>query len=149
MDLKEKLLEFYYKLFPEDLKKKLEKEKLEKLAKERKEKADLLLEYEDLLRRKKQLVEDLRWEAGKLEEFSNIIYKSINLNPFERRLRKETSKRIIESFNANSLSDYKEIKQKAVEWENTNFRIFTIRQKLRLFGIERGAMEREYGENSY
>lgn len=139
----DKIWDTYYKFFPEELEKKLERERQEKIAKERKEKAGLLLEYEEVLKKRKELAEDLRWEAQQLEEFSKVIYESLNGNPFEKRRKKKSALKIMESFDAKQLSNYEAVKQKAIECERLAFRIYTLRQKLKLFGIDRGIKEQE------
>ena len=138
MILIEKLWAWYYKIFPKELKRKQEREEQERKARERQEKADLLLEFQELMKRKDELTRELEWDCEGLDKFTSMVYALISSNPFEKRMKNETAASIIESFSLEKIDDHEAVKQKAIECEKLFFRIFTVRQKLKLYGIDRG-----------
>lgn len=111
----------YYRLFPNKLKKK---------------QAYLLLDYEELLKRKAELAEILASDARLLETFVQKI-RSIDENALERRFYGRTAPSIIESFDVSRIGSYQKIKATAIEYENIIIKIFVVRQKLKLYGIDR------------
>ncbi|QLJ52857.1 MAG: hypothetical protein Sv326_0682 [Candidatus Fermentimicrarchaeum limneticum] len=111
----------YYRLFPNKLKKK---------------QAYLLLEYEELLKRKGELAGVLADDANLLETFAQKI-RSIDENAFERRFYGRTAPSIIESFDVSRIGSYQKIKATAIEYENVIIKLFVVRQKLKLYGIDR------------
>jgi hypothetical protein len=111
----------YYRLFPSKLKKK---------------QAYLLLEYEELLKRKGELAEILADDADLLESFAHRI-RSIDENALGRRFDGRTASSIIKPFNVLEIGNYPKIKATAIEYEQVITKLFTVRQKLKLHGIDR------------
>ena len=116
----------YYRLFPDKL---------------RKKQAYLLLEYEELLRRKAELSRILSDDADMLESFAHRI-RSIDENALGRRFYNKTASSIIESFDISRIGSYQKIKTTAIEYENVIIKLFTVRQKLKVYGID-GRLENE------
>lgn len=133
----------YYWIFPGEYRKKLALEAEKKRQEERQEKADLLLQYEELQKEAEKRINELRWEADLLYDFYGKITQVIDTKSLEQRFKGKSACSIIESFNAERLSKYDEIKQKAINCENTLIRIFVVKQKLKLLGIDRGVKESE------
>jgi len=111
----------YYRLFPSKLKKK---------------QAYLLLEYEELLKRKGELAEILADDASLLETFAQKI-RSIDENALERRFYDRTASSIIKPFEVSRIGSYQKIKATAIEYEYVIIKLFVVRQKLKLYGIDR------------
>jgi hypothetical protein len=133
----------YYWIFPEEYKKKLALESQKREQEERQEKADLLLQYEELQADAEKRIKELRWDSDLLYEFYRKIGQVIETKSFERRFKGESAKSIIESFDVNRLGKYDEIKRRAIDCENTLIRIFVVKQKLKLLGIDRGVKEND------
>ena len=109
---------------------------------ERRIKASLLGEYEELLKRKAELRKSLEEDSTRLEELNSLISELLG-SGFERRLEGKNSESIVSSFDVSKLSKYEGIKKKALEYEKTVFRCFAVRQKLKLYGIDMRLRESE------
>jgi DNA polymerase III delta prime subunit len=126
--------DIYYWVLPGEYKKKLAWEAEKQREEVRKEKAELLLEYEENLAKAEKLVKALRWDSEHLSDFSRTIRDVIDPKAMERRFSGTSARSIIESFNVERLSKYDEIKQRAIECENTLIRISRLSQ--RNFGFD-------------
>jgi len=115
----------------------------QKRNEERMKRADLLSNYEYLLKRRELLISELTHDADNLETFASYVRESYEGNRFENRHNKETPEKTLANFNPYQIDDYGEIKEKAMECERLFFEIFTLRQKLKLHGIEEGLSEGE------
>ena len=124
-NLKATIYRWYYRFFPGQLRKK-----------ERREQADLLLEYEEVVRDKELLDEKLRYDAWQLEDFAKKI-RQIDDKAFLNRTEGKTAYSAIEKFDVFKLSDFEAIKKKAIARENAVFKIYVICKKLRLYGIHK------------
>jgi len=109
---------------------------------ERRIKVSLLWEYEELLKRKAELRKSLEDDSGHLEELIDLISELLG-SGFEQRFEGKNAESIVSSFDVGKLSKYEEIKKKALEYEKTVFRCFAVRQKLKLYGIDRRLRESE------
>lgn len=145
----ESLVDIYYKIFPGELKKKQVLEEQKRKEAEKKEKAALLFEYEELFADVQNRISDLRWRAGQLEELAKLVYKTIDSRPFARRANGESAKTVLGLFDVKNFCTYDEIKQNAIECENRIMRMFVIRQKLKLLGIDRGLNEKNGDESVF
>ncbi len=105
---------------------------------DRKKKAELLLEFEELYKRRKQLIEELREHAEDLEMFASIITQSIQESPFKAREKSISTKKRFECLDNLKVDRYDSIKNKAIECEQLAFKLFTVRQKLKLYCIDSG-----------
>jgi len=133
----------YYRLFPNELRKKQETERKAKLEQERMEKANLLLEYEELLKKRDALKDKLIGDSELLGEFVDRIDEAVEKCGFEGRMLNKSPKQVLRSFDVRRLEYYDEIEKRAVELEQLTFRGFTVRQKLKLYGIDRGVEDNE------
>jgi len=115
----------------------------QKRNKEMMKRAELLSKYEFLLKRRELLISELTHDADNLETFASYVRESYEGNRFENRHNKETPEKTLANFNPYQIDDYGEIKEKAMECERLFFEIFTLRQKLKLHGIEEGLNEGE------
>ncbi len=125
------LVKVYYKLNPGALR-----------AKERKEKAELLISYVELSKKRDDLWDVLVEQADLLQDFSDKI-NTLDDDAFGRKKSGNSAESIIESFDVKSLQEYGEIKSQAIEYDRTLFKLFVICQKLKLYGIDRGVSEYE------
>src|SRR5271157_3134929 len=93
----------YYWVFPGEYRKKCALE--EQMHKEavRKSKADLLLEYEELLAKVEKMIAGLRSESDQLREFATKVDWVIDKKSLERRFKGTSAKSIIESFEVSRL----------------------------------------------
>ena len=128
----------YYWLFPKKLEEKRERKRAEKKAQEDRLVSDLLYEYEKLLKRREELEETVQEKADALRDFSSAIEDLKRRDAYVERRNRKGGRKIIESFNMGDLETYEEIKELAVELENANFRIFAIKQELKMHGYDRG-----------
>lgn len=121
-----RLRELYYQLNPAALK-----------AKERRASAELLITYEEKLKKRDAL-------AKILEDQSNLLYRlsqkidSLESDVFNARFKGHSAASVFESYDPTPLMKYEEIKAVAVLQEKTLFELFIVRQKLKLYGIDRG-----------
>ena len=120
------LVQKYYWLFPSALK-----------AKERREKAELLITYEELMKKREVLHKQLVGQALMLEGLAQKIW-NIDDEPFKRRLQGKSAQEIMDSYNVSKLWPYDKISRTSIEYEKTLFRGFTVCRKLELYGIDRG-----------
>jgi len=141
MILIRKFWDLYYKLFPNEYKKKLQREEEKKRAKERQENAELLLEHQELIKKREEMILELQNDAHKLTCFSGLIFEVITGDGFKKRLDGTSAKSMIESFDVDKINNYEKIKEKTIECEKLFFRIFTIKQKLKLYGLAHGLEE--------
>lgn len=125
------MVKVYYKLNPGALR-----------AKERKEKAELLISYEELSKKRDDLSAILGTQSEFLQEFAEKI-DLLDDDAFRRRREGNSAESVIESFDIKSLKDYTDIKAHAIEYDHTLFKLFVICQKLKLYGIDRGVTEYE------
>ncbi|OIO26550.1 hypothetical protein AUJ14_01665 [Candidatus Micrarchaeota archaeon CG1_02_55_22] len=125
------LVQKYYQLFPGALR-----------AKERKEKAELLITFEELVKKREELKALLDAQAEMLEELALKIW-NIDEAPFRRRFQGRSAQEIMDSYDVSELWPYEKIQAVAIEYEKTLFRIFTAYKKLQLYGIDRGITQIE------
>jgi|GEM_PF-2779564 len=128
----------YYWLHPDKLRMKREREEALRLEKEADEVGKLLHEYENLLLEREELEEEMSDAASDLRNFAMFIGRSMDRDAFAKRMLGKGAKREFESYNTKKLRKYEEVKELAEELERTAFRIFAIRQELRLHGINKG-----------
>ena len=128
----------YYWLFPKKLEEKRERKRAEKQARDERLVSDLLYEYENLLKRREELEETVQEKADALRDFSSAIEDLKRRDAYVERCNRKGGKKILESFNMGDLETYEGIKELAVELENANFRIFAIKQELKMHGYDRG-----------
>jgi len=95
-----------------------------------------LLEYEELLKRKGELAEILADDANLLETFAQKI-RSIDESAIERRFYGRAAPSIIKPFDISRIGSYQKIKATAIDYENVIIKLFVVRQKLKLYGIDR------------
>jgi len=113
----------------------------QKQHEERMKRADLLSNYEYLLKRREMLVSELIKDSDNLETFASYVRQAFEGNRFETRHNNETPEKTLAYFNPYCIDDYGEIKKKAIECEKLFFEIFTLRQKLKLHGIDQSLSE--------
>ena len=75
-------------------------------------------------------------DADMLESFARRV-RSIDENALGRRFDGRTATSIIKSFDVLEVGSYQKIKATAIEYENVIIKIFTVRQKLKIYGIDR------------
>ncbi|MFA6329420.1 MAG: hypothetical protein WCX64_01900 [Candidatus Micrarchaeia archaeon] len=125
-DIHQWLVDTYYHLFPGALR-----------AKERREKAELLITFEELAKKREDLKELLEAQAEMLEDLAMKIM-NVDGDVFRRRLDERSAEEIMDKYDVEQLWPYEKIRATAVEYEKTLFRIFTVCKKLELYGIDRG-----------
>ncbi len=108
---------------------------------EKQNRAELIIKYEDMVKRRDALVTELTRDADNLETFADVVRQSYGGNRFEKRHNHETPEKTLAFFNPNRIDEYWEIKKKAVECEKLFFELFTLRQKLKLHGIDESLKE--------
>lgn len=128
---------FYYWLFPGKLMEKRARKAAEKKAREDRIASDLLLEYENLLKKRVELEETVKEKARAVEDFAWKIRELKGRDAYVERIERKDGKGTLESYDISDLGTYEEIKELAVELENVEFRIFAIKQELKLYGIEK------------
>lgn len=122
----------YYRLFPKELEKK--KQTIEE--QERKEKADLLLEFEELSRKKEEMKKYIDEQTELLNEMSKIVKRATYGDPFAKGYNMRFARYLLATFDANKLDSYQVLKEKTFEYERLTFKMFVINQKLKLLGID-------------
>lgn len=122
MDAKEILQSLYYRIFIRDPM--------------RIEKAKLLLDFEESYRKRQELIEKLQEDADKLECFAHSIRDSIRGCGFENREEEHGTAYYFTKFESMKMDDYQTIRKNAVESEHLGFKVFVLRQKLKLLGVD-------------
>ena len=155
MRITKSLLDAYYWLFPGELEKKRDMEKLEALAREsarrtkaerkRDRRARLLLEYDELLARRDELVEELSRDVDALLKFYDLLY-ALKEGGYDDDLAKRGERSGIASFDLSELPDYGEAKARGMEYEQVIIKIFILKRKLGLLHLDYGIVEREHDE---
>ncbi len=131
MDYKEILQEIYNRIFIRDPM--------------RIEKAKLLLEFEENYRKRQELIEKLEADAGRLESFARSIRSSVSGCGFEKREEERGAAYYFTKFDAMKMDDYQTIRKNAVESELLGFKVFVLRQKLKLLGVDSSIGDWEVG----
>jgi hypothetical protein len=103
---------------------------------DRKRKAELLLEFEECYHRRMQLIQELDVYAENLDVFAFTIRDSIEQNAFKARESNSSTKQRFAVLDNLVVDHYASIKDKAIECERLAFKLFTLRQKLKLYGID-------------
>ncbi len=103
---------------------------------DRKKKAELLLEFEELYKRREEIIQELNQAVADYESIAQQIRIMLQLNPFKMKGDGQRISGVVDIGGLDRLEEYDTIKKKAVEYETLYFRIFTIRQKLKLYGID-------------
>lgn len=109
---------------------------------ERRLKAKLLLEYEDTIKKRDEFRAKLVADSKKIEELFDIMGYLIDPD-FEQRAEGKSAESVTVSFNAKSIDSYENMRKKAIEYEKTVYRLFVLRQKLKLYGVDRRVRENE------
>lgn len=122
----------YYTLFPKELEKKEKQIKDAELV----EKAGLLLEFEEIAKKKEELEKYLKEQTEFMEEFREAINEVTRADPFGRGYNMRFARWRMHRIELYKLETYKKLKEKALEYERLTFRMFAINQKLRL--LEQG-----------
>jgi len=100
------------------------------------EKAKLLLEFEENYRKRQELIAKLERDALRLESFSRAVYNSVHGCGFEKRESGHGAVYNFTKFDTMKMDDYQEIRENVIESEHLGFRIFVLRQKLKLLGVD-------------
>lgn len=122
MDMKEILQEIYNRIFIRDPM--------------RIEKARLLLEFEENYRKRQELIRKLHEDADRLEGFAKSIRDSVSGCGFEKREEEHGAAYYFTKFDSMNMDDYQAIRKNAIESEHLGFRVFVLRQKLKLLGVD-------------
>ena len=100
------------------------------------EKAKLLLEFEENYRKRQELIEKLKADAERLESFARSIRSSVSGCGFEKREEKHGAAYYFTKFDSMNMDDYQTIRKNAAESEHLGFKVFVLRQKLKLLGVD-------------
>jgi len=100
------------------------------------EKAKLLLEFEESYRKREELIVKLENDALRLESFARAIYGSVNGCGFHKREGGHGAAYYFTKFDSMKMDDYQTIRKNAVESELLGFKVFVLRQKLKLLGVD-------------
>lgn len=122
----------YYGIFPKELEKKKQTIK----EQERKEKAELLLEFEDLAKKKEEMKKYFENQTKLLKEMIKVVDDATSANPFMYGYDMRFALYTLASFDPSKLDSYQTLKEKAIEYERITFRMFAINQKLKLLGLD-------------
>ena len=124
----------YYWIFPMKLMQKRAQRKA--LAQEREDwvLSGLLLEYERLLQRRQWLEEEIEERA---RAHSKLSWKLSGLKKRDADGKKKDGEGEMESVNVDGLATYEETKSLGIELENVKFRLFAIKQELKLHDIDK------------
>ena len=131
MDYKEILQEIYNRIFIRDPM--------------RIEKAKLLLEFEETYRKRQELIAKLKDDAERLESFARSIRSSVSGCGFEKREEEHGAAYYFTKFESMKMDDYQTIRKNAVESEHLGFKVFVLRQKLKLLGVDSSIKDWEAG----
>jgi len=109
---------------------------------ERRFKAKLLMEYEDLVKKRDALQAELKNDAHRLDDLIDVIAGLLDAG-LEQRAEGKSAESIADSFDVRGLDSYENIRKKALEYEKTVFRLFVLRQKLKLYEVDGRVRESE------
>jgi len=109
------------------------------------EKAKLLLEFEESYRKRQELIAKLEEDANRLGDFADAICSSIDGRGFEKREEEHGAVYSFTKFDSMKMDDYQAIRKNAVESEHLGFKIFVLRQKLKLLGVDSRIKDWEAG----
>lgn len=125
-------------IFAKQIQEEEEREKMDRVEKLKQEKANLLVEFEDLLKKKHELKKNLRDRVEKVNEFYELLCEVIDDELFEKEnnFGECKAKHAIEKFDIDDVS-IEELKDDAEELEKTTYRLFVVTKKLDLFDIRR------------
>jgi hypothetical protein len=127
----------YYRIFPKALEIKRKKEAQQAKRIRRKDKANLLLEYEELLEKRDRLIQELNGQAHLLSEFGYRINQVTREDFIRSKFKGETAESILSDFDIWRMYPPKKIKKIGLECEKTWIGIFVAEQKLKLLGLDR------------
>lgn len=130
----------YYRIFPAELKKKEEQIK----TVERKEKSEILLEYEDLAKRKIELKEEIEKQTELLTRLIVSVKKVISVDPFAEGYNKRHVRWLFRQISLDKIYSPEELTELAHECERITFRMFVINQKLKLLDIDHRTRRRDH-----
>ncbi|MFH1520625.1 MAG: hypothetical protein ABID61_03205 [Candidatus Micrarchaeota archaeon] len=116
--------------------KELEETKQKIKEDERKEKASLLLEFEELAKKKEELKKDIDKQTEMLEKMVKVVRIATYADPFSHGYDMRHTTNTLANFNISDIDNYERLKSKALEYERLTFRMFTINQKLKLLGLD-------------
>lgn len=75
-------------------------------------------------------------DAKDFESLVQAIRFLLQSNPFKLRESGSSIRSGIENYESWGIDDYEGIKKKLIEYEQLTFKLFAIRQKLKLYGID-------------
>jgi len=122
MDYREILQELYNRIFIRDPM--------------RIEKAKLLLEFEETYKERQELMEKLYRDSDKLHDFARSIRNAMDGIAFVKRDYGRGAEAEFTKFDSMLMDDYQAIRKKAIECEHLAFKVFVLRQKLKLLGVD-------------
>jgi hypothetical protein len=131
MDYREILQEIYNRIFIRDPM--------------RIEKAKLLLEFEETYRKRQEHIAKLKDDAERLENFARSIRSSVSGCGFQKREEEHGAAYYFTKFDSMKMDDYQTIRKNAVESELLGFKVFVLRQKLKLLGVDSSIKDWEAG----
>ena len=100
------------------------------------EKAKLLLEFEENYKKRQELIAKLERDSLRLESFARAIYNSVHGCGFEKRESGHGPVHYFTKFDSMCMDDYQTIRKNVIESEHLGFRVFVLRQKLKLLGVD-------------
>ncbi len=109
------------------------------------EKAKILLEFEENYKKRQELIAKLRSDAAKLENFAQSIRGSVSGCGFEKREEENGAAYYFTKFDSMNMDDYQKIRKNVVDSEHLGFRVFVLRQKLKLLGVDSSIKDWEDG----
>ena len=109
---------------------------------ERERRANLLLEYEELLARRKELGEELNADSENLLEFLNLI-DHLGDGYYDEKLAKLGERGDLGRFDVSRAPDCKEILKRGLEYEQVVIKIHIMKRKLGLLRMWNNVLERE------
>lgn len=136
------------KIFAEKIRKEkevLEKEKQNEEVKKRMNetmrlrelKTDLLVKFEDLRERKKELHKSIYEKRCQIEKFEAILDDLLDERMTEKELGKEVWKKRIEAFDASPFQYFDDLRNEALELEQVLTQMYFVEKKLWYFKISR------------
>ncbi|MBI2444847.1 hypothetical protein HYV43_00480 [Candidatus Micrarchaeota archaeon] len=107
------------------------------------EQGRLLLEYEELLKKKDRLKRQLWGATGKLEEFKELVQEYEHEDQFETRMTTGAARKSIRAFDFGNYGSIEDIAELAGQLEDAKIRAFAIEQELKYCGFKRKRSEYE------